>query len=150
MSIHDDGYSVLLPEAQSWRPSNIMKISNTDLMKTLGGADRLGGRLWRLPAYSANTWHRHVDSWELYFLLEGVGRMRIGNTTVTVPRYGSVLVAPQMLRQVFNDTPDDALWLIVAAPQEAQTGAEPDLSRFYPEDPKTLPPELAGRVWPPR
>ena len=150
MPVHEDGYSVLQPEAQSWRPSNIMKIPNADLMKTLGGAERLGGRLCRLPAYSANTWHRHVDSWELYFLLEGAGRMRVGDRTVTVPRYGSVLVAPETLRQIFNDTAEEALWLIVAAPQEAQGGGVPDLSRFYPEDPKTLPPELAGRVWPPR
>jgi mannose-6-phosphate isomerase-like protein (cupin superfamily) len=149
MSIHDDGYAVLPPEAQSWRPSNIMKIPNADLLKDLGGNERLGGRLWRLPPFSANTLHRHVDSWELYFLLEGLGRMRVGGKTITLPRYGSVLVAPGVLRQVFNDTPDESLWLIVAAPQEASSGGKADLSRFYPEDPKSLPPELAGRVWPP-
>ena len=148
MPIHDDGFSVLLPDAQRWRESNIMKIPNANLLDDLGGSDRLGGRLWRLPPYSANTWHKHVDSWELYFLLEGIGRMRVGDTTVTVPRYGCVLVSPQMLRQVFNDTPDEALWLIVAAPQEGLSGAKPETSQIYPEDPKSLPPELAGRVWP--
>ena len=150
MSLRDDGFAVLTPEAQPWRESNIMKIPNSDLLGALGGSDRLGGRLWRLPPYSANTWHRHVDSWELYFLLEGTGRMRIGGTTVTVPRYGCVLVAPDKLRQVFNDTPVESLWLIVAAPQEGQSGPKPDLSNFYPEDPKSLPAELAGRFWPPR
>jgi mannose-6-phosphate isomerase-like protein (cupin superfamily) len=150
MSLQDDGFAVLLPDAQRWRESNIMKIPNADLLHALGGSDRLGGRLWRLPAHSANTWHKHVDSWELYFLLEGVGRMRVGDQTVTVPRYGCVLVAPEKLRQVFNDTPDESLWLIVAAPQEGQSGAKPDLSNFYPEDPKSLPAELAGRVWPPK
>jgi Mannose-6-phosphate isomerase len=150
MPLHDDGFAVLAPEAHRWRESSIMKIPNADLLRDLGGSDKLGGRLWRLPPYSANTWHKHVDSWEYYFLLEGVGRMRIGGRTVTVPKYGSVLVAPHRLRQVFNDTADDALWLIVAAPQEGQAGVKPDVSSFYPEDPKALPPELAGRVWPPR
>ena len=144
MSIQEKGFSVLLPDAEHWRESNIMKIPNANLLDDLGGSDRLGGRLWRLPPYSANTWHKHVDSWELYFLLEGVGRMRIGETTVTVPRYGCVLVSPPMLRQVFNDSPDEALWLIVAAPQEGKV--EP--SQIYPEDPKSLPPELDGRAWP--
>jgi hypothetical protein len=127
-----------------------MKIPNADLLQGLGGADRLGGRLWRLPPFSANTWHRHVGSWEFYFLLEGLGRMRIGATTVTVPRYGSVLVAPDLLRQVFNDTPDEALWLIVAAPQEDPSVLKGDLSRIYPEDPKSLPAELAAHTWPPK
>jgi mannose-6-phosphate isomerase-like protein (cupin superfamily) len=150
MPLNDAGFAVLLPDAQQWRESNIMKVPNTDLLRELGGSDRLGGRLWRLPPYSANTWHKHVDSWELYFLLEGLGRMRIGDNSVTVPRYGCVLVAPERLRQVFNDTPHDSLWLIFAAPQEGQSGAKPELSSFYPEDPKSLPKELAGRVWPPK
>lgn len=148
MSIQDEGFAVLPAEAQQWRPSSMMKIPNTNLLQDLGGGDQLGGRLWRLPPYSASTWHRHVDSWELYFLLEGAGRMRIGERTVTVDRYGCVLVAPHMLRQVFNATTDQALWLIVAAPQEGRGGAPLDPSRFYPEDPKSLPPELAGHVWP--
>ncbi len=150
MSIQDDGFAVLTPDALQWRESNIMKVPNANLLQDLGGSEHLGGRLWRLPPYSANTWHRHVDSWELYFLLEGLGRLRVGETTVTVPRHGCALVAPRMLRQVFNDTPDEALWLIVAAPQEGHSGARADPSRFYPEDAKSLPPELAGRVWPRR
>lgn len=146
MSLHDEGFAVLLPDDQTWRVSSIMKIPNADLLRDLGGSKHLGGRLWRFPPHSAGTWHRHIDSWELYFLLEGRGRLRVGQTTVTVPRYGCVLVAPRMLRQVFNDSPDEALWLIMAAPQE---GGELDLSRIYPQDPKSLPPELAGRAWPP-
>ncbi|HET9581556.1 MAG TPA: cupin domain-containing protein [Gemmatimonadota bacterium] len=146
MSLHDEGFALLLPDDQTWRVSNIMKIPNADLLRDLGGSQHLGGRLWRFPPYSAGTWHRHIDSWELYFLLEGRGRMRVGEDTITVPRYGCVLVAPRMLRQVFNDSPDEALWLIVAAPQES---GELDLSRIYPQDPKSLPPELAGKAWPP-
>jgi mannose-6-phosphate isomerase-like protein (cupin superfamily) len=149
MSLDDDGFAVLLPDAQRWRVSNIMKIPNANLLHDLGGSDRLGGRLWRLPPFSANTWHRHADSWEFYFLLEGLGRVRIGEKTVTVPPYGSVLVAPRMLRQVFNDTPDESLWLIVAAPQEGQSGAKVEPSYFYPENPTSLPRELSDTLWPP-
>ena len=150
MSLHDDGFELLLPDAQRWRESNIMKIPNANLLQDLGGSDRLGGRLWRLPPFSANTWHKHVESWEFYFLLEGIGKMRIGEKRVTVPKYGSVLVAPHMLRQVFNDTPDDSLWLILSAPADAPPGVEVDRALIYPEDPKSLPSELAGRSWPPK
>lgn len=143
------GYAVLLPQEQTWRQSKIMKIPNTNLLEQLGGGRHMGGRLWRLPPFSANTRHRHVDQWELYFVLEGMGRMRVGADTLTVPRYGSVLVGPEMLRQVFNDTSEEVLWMIVGAPPEAQLGGGSGMSEFYPEDPRTLPPELAGRVWPP-
>jgi len=85
MSLEADGFAVLLPDAQRWRESNIMKIPNANLLGDLGGSNHLGGRLWRLPPYSANTWHKHVDSWELYFLLEGLGRMRVGKNTITHP-----------------------------------------------------------------
>ena len=150
MSIQDDGYAILPPDSQRWRESNIMRIPNTNLLEDLGGGQTMGGRLWRLPPYSANTWHKHVDSWELYFLLEGRGRMRVGGRTLTVPRYGCVLVAPAKLRQVFNDSAEECLWLIVSAPQERAAADAPRREDIYPEDPTSLPHELDGRIWPPR
>ena len=149
MSVETNGYEVLLPSDQYWRNSNIMKIPNTNLTEGLGVNNRLGGRLWRMPPFSANTWHRHIDSWEFYFVLEGEGRIRVGTTTLLVPRYGSVIVAPHMLRQVFNDTADEALWLIIGAPQESRPDGVPNTEYAYPEDPSSLPPELSGHIWPP-
>ena len=102
---------------------------------------------------SANTLHKHIRAEEFYFVLEGVGRIRVGGETLTVPKYGGVLVGPDQLRQVFNDTDSEVLWLIVGAPEEtellagAQTKA--DMSLIYPVDPKQLPEELTGVEWPP-
>lgn len=136
-----------------WRPSNLMKIPNADLLERTG-SQNLGVRLWRFPPRSANTLHKHIRSEEFYFVLEGVGRMRIGDTTLTVPKYGGVLVSPGELRQVFNDTDAEVLWLIVGAPEETEflPGAKTksDISMIYPVDPKQLPPELAGTEWPPK
>ena len=113
----------------------------------------MGARLWRLPPKSANTLHKHIRSEEFYFVLEGTGRMRVGDVTLTVPRYGGVLVGPNELRQVFNDTDAEVLWLIVGAPEEREfvqgSKSKIDLSHFYPVDPQQLPVELAGVVWPP-
>jgi mannose-6-phosphate isomerase-like protein (cupin superfamily) len=106
-----------------------------------------------LPPGSANTWHKHIRAEEFYFVLEGVGRVRIGRETVTVPKHGGVLVGPEQLRQVFNDTEAETLWLIIGAPEELEflqgSKSQMDLSLIYPEDPKQLPPELAGKEWPP-
>ena len=150
MAERHPGYSVLLPSDHKWRESNIMMIPNTNLLEQLGGAAHMGGRLWRLPPFSANTWHKHLTQSEFYFVLEGTGRMRVGGDTLTVPRYGSVLVAPQELRQVFNDTSEEVLWLILGAPPDVSQGRAAVASDWYPEDPATLPAELAGRVWPPK
>ena len=69
-----------------------------------------------------------------------------------MPKCGGVLVGPDQLRQMFNDTNSEVLWLIVGAPEELEflPGAKtkPDLSLIYPVDPKQLPKELAGVEWP--
>lgn len=146
------GHCLIRPEDLRWRPSNLMRIPNADYLERTG-SERLGARLWRLPPRSANTLHRHVRAEEFYVVLEGVGRMRVGDETLTVPRLGAVLVGPEQLRQVFNDTDDDVLWLVVGAPEEPEflhgSRSATDLSRFYPVDPRQLPRELAGVVWPP-
>jgi mannose-6-phosphate isomerase-like protein (cupin superfamily) len=147
------GYHLIKPEDLSWQTSRMMQIPNADFLERTG-SENLSARLWRLPPGSANTLHKHIRQEEFYFVLEGTGRMRVGNETLTVPKHGGVLVGPDQLRQVFNDTDTEVLWLIVGAPEELEflPGAKtpPDLSLIYPEDPKQLPPELADVEWPPK
>ena len=116
--------------------------------------ENLGARLWRLPPKSANTLHKHIRAEEFYFVLEGTGRLRVGDETLTVHKYGGVLVGPERLRQVFNDTDAEVLWLIIGAPEELEflqgSKSQMDLSLIYPVDPKQLPKELAGVEWPPK
>ena len=87
-------------------------------------------------------------------MLEGTGRMRVGAQTLTVPKHGGALVAPDRLRQVFNDSDAEVLWLIVGAPEELEflqgSKSKMDLSLIYPVDPNQLPKELAGVEWPPK
>jgi hypothetical protein len=71
-----------------------------------------------------------------------------------VPKYGGVLVGPDQLRQVFNDTNAEVLWLIIDAPEELEflqgSKSQMDLSLIYPTDPTQLPKELADVQWPPK
>jgi len=147
-----EGYYVIRTEDLHWRPSNLMQIPNADYLER-SGSENMGARLWRLPPKSANTLHKHIRSEEFYFVLEGTGRMRVGDQTLTVPRYGGVLVGPNELRQVFNDTDEEMVWLIVGAPEELEflqgSKSNMDLSVIYPVDPKQLPDELRGVQWPP-
>lgn len=143
-----DRYFLIKPEDLQWRLSNLMKIPNADFLERTK-SELMGARLWRLPPKCAGTLHKHIQAEEFYFVVEGTGRMRVNDETLTVPKYGGVLVGPEMLRQVFNDTDADVIWLIVGAPEEPPPGVAPDLTQFYPVDPKQLPQELSGVNWPP-
>jgi mannose-6-phosphate isomerase-like protein (cupin superfamily) len=148
-----EGYCLIKPEDLHWRPSNLMRIPNADYLERTG-SEHLGARLWRLPPKSANTLHKHIRAEEFYFVLEGVGRLRVGEETLTVPKYGGVLVGPGKLRQVFNDTESETLWLIIGGPEELEfvqgSKSKVDLSLFYPVNPTQLPRELTGVKWPPQ
>jgi mannose-6-phosphate isomerase-like protein (cupin superfamily) len=145
-----EGYHLIKPDDLQWRLSNMMRIPNADFLERTG-SEILGARLWRFPPQSANTLHKHVRAEEFYFVVEGVGRIRVGEETLTVPRYGGVLVGPRLLRQVFNDTDSEVLWLIVGAPEaELEPGQPFHKSLYYPVDPTQLPPELKDVDWPPK
>ena len=140
-------YSVLTADDAFWRPSNQMGVLNTDLAKQLS-ATAIGARLWRLTPQQASTRHRHRTQQELYVVLEGTGRIRVDGDLLTLPALSSLLVEPGSVRQIFNDTDRDVLWLVVGTPAEAANTLDmspEQLAELYPDGPQALPPELADR-----
>lgn len=143
-------YRLLRADDSFWRPSNQMSVLNTDLGKQLQ-ATTLGARLWRLAPGQASTKHRHLAQEELYVLLEGSGRVRVGEELLTLAPLDTLLVAPGTVRQLFNDGEADQLWLVVGAPPELANTLEMDeerLRQLYPDGPGALPPELSGETLP--
>jgi uncharacterized cupin superfamily protein len=139
-------YRLLRAGGAFWRESNQMRVLNTDLGKQLE-AGNLGARLWRLRPGEASTRHRHQRQEELYVLLEGRGRILVDEEALGLEPLDALLVEPDSLRQIFNDTDAEALWLVVGAPPEAANTlemSEAELHRLYPEGPRALPPELGG------
>jgi mannose-6-phosphate isomerase-like protein (cupin superfamily) len=139
-------YRLLRAADAFWRESNQMRVLNTDLGRQLE-ASGLGARLWRLRPGEASTRHRHQEQEELYLLLEGRGRIRVEEESLELGPLDALLVPPDSLRQVFNDTDVEALWLVVGSPPEAANTlemGEEQLRRLYPDGPRALPPELGG------
>jgi quercetin dioxygenase-like cupin family protein len=139
-------YRVLNARDSFWRRSNQMKVENTDLARQLE-SETLGARLWRLRRGQASTRHRHTEQHELYVLLQGTGRVRVDDEVLTLEPLSALLVEPEHVRQLFNDTHADALWLVVGVPPEAANTKEmsdEELAERYPDGPKALPPELGG------
>lgn len=141
------GYRVLAAAGAFWRPSNAMGVLNTDLGGQLE-SETLGARLWRLAPGQASTKHRHSEQVELYVVLEGTGRMRVGDDVLTLEPLSAVLVEPRTVRQPFNDTDADALWLVVGTPRESVASTlemtPEQLADMYPDGVRALPPELDG------
>ena len=138
------GWRRLSASEAHWRPSNQMGVMNTDLARQLE-ADGFGVRLWRLRPGQASTRHRHRRTTELYLVLEGRGRLRVDEDVLTLEPLSAVLVEPEVVRQPFNDTEADQLWLVFGAPPEPANTlemSEDDLAWLYPDGPRAMPPEL--------
>ena len=145
------GYRVLDAGDAFWRPSNQMRVQNTDLAKQLG-ATSLGARLWRLEPGQASTRHRHLETIELYVVLQGTGRLAVDGDVLTMSPLSAVLVEPDTVRQLFNDTDSEQLWLVAGAPPEGANTLEmtaEHLRALYPDGPRALPDELGGGVYEP-
>jgi quercetin dioxygenase-like cupin family protein len=139
-------HRVLRAAEAFWRPSNQMRVQNTDLARQLE-AGTMGARLWRLTPGQASTRHRHREEEELYLLLEGRGRARVDEEVLTLEPLDALLVEPGSVRQLFNDTDADQLWFVVGAPPGPANTlemSEEQLRDLYPDGPKALPPELSG------
>src|SRR4051794_1297870 len=135
------GHRVLRADEAYWRPSNQMGVLNTDFAKQLG-IETLGARLWRLAPGQASAKHRHIETTELYLLLEGTGRLRVAEELLTLSPMDAVVVEPETVRQPFNDTDSDQLWLVVGAPNEAANTlemSEETMATLYPDGPKAMP-----------
>jgi len=138
-------FNLLRADDAFWRRSNQMGVLNTDLAKQLEAAE-LGARLWRIEPGQASTLHRHRATEEIYLLLEGVGKLRVGDELLVLEPMDAVRVEPGAMRQAFNDTDADQLWLMFGAPTEFANTlemSEEDLAWIYPRGPKALPPELS-------
>ena len=78
--------------------------------------------------------------------LEGRGRVRVEAELLTLDPLSALYVEADSVRQIFNDTGDDVLWLVVGAPPEAGNTLEmtaEQLADLYPDGPRALPPELS-------
>jgi mannose-6-phosphate isomerase-like protein (cupin superfamily) len=56
----------------------------------------------RLPAGGSTTPHHHVKTEEIYYILEGHGRMRVGNQLEAVRSGDAIAIPPGALHQLTN------------------------------------------------
>ena len=70
----------------------------------------------RLPAGGATTPHCHPGTEEIYYLLEGLGAMRVGNETRPVGPGDAIAIPPGAVHQIRNTGPVTLRFLCCCVP----------------------------------
>jgi mannose-6-phosphate isomerase-like protein (cupin superfamily) len=79
------------------------------------GAEQVAITHRRMPPKSGGKGgygHRHKTQEELYFVISGTLQFKLEDDVIDVPGGTAVRVAPEVVRSVWNDGPDDAELLI--------------------------------------
>jgi len=86
---------------------------HVDLVEHLGCTE-MRPKVWYLSPGDAMSYHRQTEQEELYYVLEGPGRMQIDGELVDLPEGTAVRIPPETPRQVLNDTEGEHVWLILS------------------------------------
>lgn len=89
----------------------------------------------RMPAGSGGKGgygHRHKTQEEVYFVLSGRVELKLGDDVIEVEGPAAVRVAPDTLRSVWNEGPDDAHVLIVSTRLEPGVEDHELVDGFWP------------------
>ena len=101
------------------------------------GAEQVALTHRRMPQHTGSKGsygHRHFTQEELYYVISGKLQFKLGDDVLELGPGSLVRVAPETVRSVWNDEPEDAELLIVstrlADPSANDTEQIPD---FWPE-----------------
>ena len=118
-------YKIASPETLEKVPgkfSDNFKSGITDALEL----KTMRGRFWFIPpGENISSPHKHGVQEEIYYQIKGPGTMRFGKggeEVLDVPEGSIVSVPPETWRQVFNDTEEDHVWLIIGAPPVDKDG----------------------------
>lgn len=121
-----DGFSAIEVDRADRVVSGKSATEHVDLTSELALTE-MRARVWYIePGNTRKTYHRHGEQEELYYVLDGPGRIRIGDEVVDVPAGTALRLPPETPRQVFNDTDDTHVWLVVGAPPVPNDGRAVD------------------------
>jgi mannose-6-phosphate isomerase-like protein (cupin superfamily) len=99
------------------------------------GAEQVALTYRRMPAQTGGKGsygHAHKTQEELYLVLSGTLQFKLGDEVVDVPARTAVRIAPEVVRSVWNEGPDDAE-LVIASVRVADARGDTVLTEdFWP------------------
>lgn len=119
-----DAYDLVDPSTAERELSGKSETEHVDLTATLG-LEESRARVWYLePGHDRKGTHVHDQQEELYYVIEGPGRLTVAEETLDVPEGAFVRVPPETPRRLFNDTDEEHVWLVVGAPPVSGDGQQ--------------------------
>jgi mannose-6-phosphate isomerase-like protein (cupin superfamily) len=91
----------------------------------------------RMPAETGSKGsygHRHKTQEELYFVISGTLQFKLGDEIIDVGPHTAVRVAPDVVRGVWNEGPDDAEVVIVSTRTDDPRADADMVDGFWPDD----------------
>ena len=119
-----DDYSPARIDDLEPEPSAGSGTMHVNLAETLGCTE-MRPKVWYLSEGDAMSFHRQAEQEEFYLVLEGPGRIRIGDETHTVEAGTALRIPPDTRRQIKNDGEGgdgDHVWMVVGAPPVPDDG----------------------------
>ena len=117
-------YSKLVLDEAERVPSASSGTPHVDLAAELGCTE-MRPKVWFLSPGDEMSFHRQAEQEELYVVIRGPGRFRVGDEVMDVAEGTAIRVPPETPRQVLNDTEGEHVWLVVGAPPAADDGLPP-------------------------
>jgi mannose-6-phosphate isomerase-like protein (cupin superfamily) len=100
------------------------------------GAEQVALTYRRMPAKTGGKGsygHSHKTQEELYLVLSGTLQFKLDDDVVNVPAGTAVRVAPEVVRSVWNEGPDDAELVITSQKIDDPHGDTELKDNFWPE-----------------
>ncbi|KHT57723.1 hypothetical protein RJ44_14950 [Alteromonas macleodii] len=103
-------------------------------LASLVGAKKLGYRIAELePGYRAWPFHSHHVNEEMFFVLNGIGKVRIGQFEYTI-KTGDIISAPpggaEHAHQIINNSNSTLRYLCVSTMEQPDLMEYPDSGKF--------------------
>ena len=77
--------------------------------------------------------HRHKTQEEIYFVAAGQLLFKLEDEVLEVPAGSVVRIAPQVVRSVWNDGPEDAVLIMCSLKSDDPAGDHETVPDFWPE-----------------
>ena len=90
----------------------------------------------RMPAQTGGKGsygHRHKEDEEIYFVAEGTLQFKLDDEVLDLDAGTVVRCAPEVVRSVWNEGPDDAVVIIVGRKSEDPSADVEQVADFWPE-----------------
>jgi mannose-6-phosphate isomerase-like protein (cupin superfamily) len=108
-----------------------MRMLTTDL-----GAEQVALTYRRMPQHTGGKGsygHNHATQEELYLVVSGKLQFKLGDEVVECPHGTAIRVAPEVIRSVWNEEPEDAELVIVSKRVDDPQGETVYTPDFWPE-----------------